>query len=128
MQLNAIPIEPRLAMNHGNVAAVLNPAEPLQRFFEDQDLLLKLKLIAGVLILASAASKEVLAARGYAFGRGFDNSGARRAQKSVFNAPRRNANALARKRKWDQNDLSVDAREAIAAINQLLYFNVYRTG
>lgn len=75
VKLAAIPVSERLARNGRDLAGIIDASDTPQLFPQDLAFLRYLKLISGVLILATAATPEVRALRRDAFRRGRDDPG-----------------------------------------------------
>ncbi len=119
VQLNPIPVLPRLAAHYRNFALIANPTQSLQRFQQDIALLLQLKRVFRVLILPTAALPELLASRLRSSRICFNDFRLPRPHDPVLHAPGLHPHRLARQHIRHQNDLAIHPRQSFAAVYQL---------
>ncbi len=124
VQLHAIPISPWLGRNRFDIAFVLDLADAAKDFQENRALLFNLKIIIGVLVLASAAAVKIRARGRDAMLRRRNNFDDMSAKKIVFGTLDVRFHLFARQNEGHQHNLAVHTRQSISTVNQFFDFQV----
>src|ERR1700759_4513819 len=123
MELNAISIEPWFAADGCDLAFIGDSSYPLQRFPQNEALLLQLKLVRRMLVMAAAARSEVFAAGRDAFGGRSHNLRLNASQQACFHALRLYRDGFAGQHERRQQDLPVQPSQPFPAVDQV--FDLY---
>jgi hypothetical protein len=121
MQLDAVAVTPWLGRDGFDVVRRGGLGQALQSLHQDGALGRELIFVGRVLVMAAAAAAECIAAGVHALGCRLQHlQGAGMDQPRLF-AFRGGADALSRQHKRGKDYAAVQARQPVAAINQLLY-------